>query len=548
LKNKIKWMITWIITSPLMVLGLPPQGFIFAVSSSIIFLYYIWLMLKGKEYLKLKIVTFSVLIISAIYIITPLGEMLHSAIQYVLINGPINQIAHGIPWSQARMGGLELLRMSWAIVSAIMIFISFYFIKYKHSKIDNILPIIVTIIFAMLLIPYSMGRIEVGIYSRPSSISILLITGFMVPLIWNRFSKYNCIWLIFGAFASTAILKGLPLSLTPLINSANAFVQIENLTNTEGTLLANIGRAIIQKNHLDRLTRLSKVLDKKLNPKESYLDLTSRNAHYFYFDRKPLIPITAAYNMPSPIQQKDAIKRLKNNLPRLALLEAENSFGDSGGFALRNFELYRFIIENYEPFKIDGFIIALSKASINRGDWGSISNPSLEKRIELFEQAFSKKNMNYEKIPISWGRSIDSLSPKMEKRLDSDSIKNSLNHDVEIQKNNNYKVVGNNPSVTFNFKGALLSGDKAGILKYDFACISQPQDTKFQIYWKKFEDYFSEENSLFFTGTNGTLLVPLDSFPKWYLLRDIVEIKLRLLNSESCQEFSVKNISFNQRK
>ena len=120
----------------------------------------------------------------------------------------------------------------------------------------------------------------------------------------------------------------------------------------------------MQDEHWQRLKKLAVLLDKKLEPNESYLDLTSRNAQYFYLNRMPLIPVTAPYNMASPVQQKDAIRRLEKDLPRLTLLEGQNIIQDGGGLALRNHYLYRFIIKNYEPFEIDGFIIGLSKKAL----------------------------------------------------------------------------------------------------------------------------------------------------------------------------------------
>ena len=123
----------------------------------------------------------------------------------------------------------------------------------------------------------------------------------------------------------------------------------------------NIGKAYVQEDHWDRLVRLNAVLSAKLSPEEPYLDLTSRNAQYFYLNRRPVMAVTAPYNMVPPSQQKRAVEQLSKNLPTLALLEGANIIHDGGSLALRNPYLYRFIVDNYNPRFEDGFIVGYKK-------------------------------------------------------------------------------------------------------------------------------------------------------------------------------------------
>jgi hypothetical protein len=282
--------------------------------------------------------------------------------------------------------------------------------------------------------------------------------------------------------------------------------------------------------------------------KESYLDLTSRNAQYFYLDRMPPIKITAPYNMPSSSQQNNVIESLEGNLPGLSLLAGNNIIHDGGGLALRNHYLYRFVIENYVPFEMDEFIIGLSKESIKRGDWGSLTLPDQDLRMKLFEKAFSTKNMNFRKLPIAWGKSSDSLSEKMEKVLEKNDFKVVGKNDIQVKDENTYKVLGNDPFVAYNLSQYKLSGQSVGILKFDFRCTSEGKKSKIQVFWwgDKQKGAF-EENSIFFEVRNGTNIIPLDAAPRWYLLDEIKGLRIDFHNSNACQSFSIKNLSLNAR-
>ena len=551
IENKVKWSIIWFISAPLVILGVPPQGFLLVTASSVIPLYFLWETLKNRDWSVIKPVVYWFLIILVFYAVTPLGEMLLSAIKYLLINGPINQIAYGVPWSLSFNGKgflFEAIRMSWVIVPAVMLYTLHFLFQNDQFKNYLALPLIVVLLFSLLLIPYSMGRIDPGSLSRPGSVGILLITGFMSLVVWNIMGRFNRIWLIFVVVFLASLFKYAPISLGPLFSSANSYINVGQLRESHDHLLSNIGRAQVQDEHWQRLKKLAVLLDKKLEPNESYLDLTSRNAQYFYLNRMPLIPVTAPYNMASPVQQKDAIRRLEKDLPRLTLLEGQNIIQDGGGLALRNHYLYRFIIKNYEPFEIDGFIIGLSKKALKRGDWSSLPITDKNSRMELFEKAFSRKRIDLRKLPVAWGLSSALLSKKMETVLNESDFKLASTNHIQINHKSIYEVTGHDPFIVLDLSQNKISGRSAGMLKFDFKCYSKLQEPKIQVFWWGDNQKGGfEENSLFFDADDGTVIIPLDALPRWYLLNKVKGLRFDLNNSGACQSFSIKNLSLNER-
>ncbi len=362
-----RWFAVWILTIPIVILGIPPQGIIIVAASGPIALYCLWNLYKKKSEANWKEPIFSIAILLIIAFATPFSKMLLGAISYVLENSSINQIAYGIPWHNSfRYDGFRLYlilfearRMLWIAIS-----ITCFLLVYQKRK-DPVtaFPGLISALFLMLLIPYSMGRIDPGNLSRPGSVTAYACMFFIPISFWRLLKPSGQAILILMVAIIGPITNFLPISFAGLVSSTASAIRVDDLTNGANSNIKNMGIATVDSEHWEHITSLNSLLNEKLEPGESYLDLTSRNAHYFYLDRKPSIAVTAPYNMASPSQQQHAIEMLSKNMPRLALLEANNIVHDGGGVALRNPLLFRFVIDNYIPALEGRFIVGYKKAS-----------------------------------------------------------------------------------------------------------------------------------------------------------------------------------------
>ena len=362
-----KWLSTWILTIPIVILGVPPQGVLLVAASGVMASYFAWRFLRNPEQRVWTGIVISLTILITFGLLTPFVSMLFGSIRYVLENGAINQVAYGVPWalswnSGAKAGFIfEAVRMSWVaipIACLIMIYASrkdHVFQKTMHS------PAIVVLLLALLLIPYSMGRIDPGGISRPGLAAIFGWAILLPIAAWEVIKSSSKVPLILLVACMSAALNFSPLSFSNFVLSTSSKIDAGPVRDGPSAGLYNVGVAYVQDEHWDRLTRLNALLKSKLSPEETYLDLTSRNAQYFYLNRRPVMAVTAPYNMVPPSQQKRAVELLLKNLPTLALLEGSNITHDGGGLALRNPYLYRFIVENYTPRFEDGFIIGYRK-------------------------------------------------------------------------------------------------------------------------------------------------------------------------------------------
>ena len=383
--NPARWLSVWMLTVPIVILGVPGQGLLLVAASGVMTAYFAWRLWRNPEERVWRDILISLVILIFLGLATPFIPMLFGAIRYVLENGPINQLAYGIPWAVSWTMGekkgfiFELIRMSWVVIPLVCLTVIYVNMKNEGVRKNVLFPAFVVLIFVFLLIPYSMGRIDPGGLSRPGYAAIFGWSTLLPLAVWGILKPLYRVPLILVVTAMCATFNLTVLSFPSLVSTASANINTGPLRDGLSAGLSNIGRVSAEDDHWDRLIRLNALLNRKLSPGEGYLDLTSRNAQYFYFDRKPMMVVTAPYNMVSSSQQKREIERLSKNLPRLVILDAANIIHDGGGLALRNPHLYRFIIDNYLPSFQDGFIIGerIIKKDIS-------SRPMIEVNIKNF--------------------------------------------------------------------------------------------------------------------------------------------------------------------
>jgi hypothetical protein len=632
-KTPSKWLSVWIITAPIVILGVPPQGLLLVAAFGSLALKIACDQIQLGNKRSWKQLAIVVVVVFLVLFVTPLGIMLFGAIRYVIENGPVNQIAYGVPWSLGWSGDakfrfvFEVIRMSWVAVPIFCLYIMFSNRRNLKDSGSIFYTALIFLCFSLLLIPYSMGRIDPGGVSRPGLASIFG-WAILFPLLFWDFSKakYAAFVILVSVFMSTLLGFGIP-SLSRFSSIAAQKIHSSPLRDSDAAGLPNIGRAYMEENQWNRINGLNKLINSKLDIGEIYLDLTSRNAHYFYLNRLPAMPITAPYNLVSPSQQKRIVKSLTASPPQIALLEAANITHDGGGLAMRNPQLYRFVIDNYSPRMEGGFIIGYIKPDrvmaedgrifteikdftdqnwlrgFNRIDSAVIlSDPILVSMLQAGDQIRFGKNgklrsiirvwpegssiwvdggaiphsggytnsaelivssrvhkeyvsslfqrslsvLDYQKIPVSWGRSANSLKDKMDLIGGLDGLTSGI-HDL-VSESGNYIIKGNDPQVIFDVSSLNLSGRDAGLLKFDFNCFGGSTNPRLQIFWWGDDRNGPfEASSIKFSPENGALIVPLDASPWWLTLRKISGIRIDLDQSTACNGFSVKNIGLYQR-
>lgn len=628
-----KWLSVWIVSAPFVILSIPPQGLLLVGSFGPLAIKIAWDQIKAGDMESWRHLCLVALITILTVVSTPLLEMLLGAIRYVLENGPINQIAYGIPWAVSWGAGIkagfffEAIRMSWVVIPLVCLYLIHNSWRSLRDSSSLFYPALIFLFFSLSLIPYSMGRIDPSDISRPGLVSMFSWTILFPLLVWG---SANITTRPFVILVTVFISAGLGFGVTSfsgLPSVAAQKITSPPLRDSIASGLPNIGRAYVEKGAWERIYRLNKLLNLRLASNETYLDLTSRNAHYFYLNRAPAMPITAPFNLASRAQQRRAVEILKASPPKLALLQAENIVHDGGGLALRNPYLYHFVMDFYVPRMEAGFIVGYLKSSvqstsdeeitaeideINDRNWSHgigrsasaivLSDPVLVKMLKIGDQVRLKNGelrivqkvwpegraiwlnggqvstadmssgnsvnvivsrqvyqeynaslfqrsfaiSDFKKIPISWGKSEKTLQSKMTSPVSLNGLSPFLFHLSSL--GNSYKIEGQDPRLIFDVSALGVSGQNAGLLKFDFICNGKTSEPRIQIFWWGDErGYPFEESSIRFTAENGTLIVPLDASPWWVGLSKIKGLRLDLDNATACRDFFVRNISLYER-
>lgn len=370
-----QWLAIWIPTAVVVILAVPPQGLLLVAAFALLAVKIAWDQIRFGDKKSWQLLGLIAIFLLLALAITPLLPMLIGAIRYVLENGPINQIAYGIPWALSSTSDdktgfvFEAIRMSWVAIPMLCLYVIFTRGRNFADSKSIFYPALVFLAFSLLLVPYSMGRIDPGGISRPGLASIFGWAVLFPLLTWGLYAKVQArAFVVMAVVFMSAVLGFGTASLSGLASIAEQKIPTLQLRDSAESGLPNIGRAYMEANQWNRINRLKGLLDSRLTADETYLDLTSRNAHYFYLNRAPAMPVTAPYNLVPPGQQKRAIEKLTASPPKLALLQADNIVHDGGGLALRNPHLYRFAMEHYVPRMERGFIVGYLKTEATQTD------------------------------------------------------------------------------------------------------------------------------------------------------------------------------------
>ena len=446
----------------------PGQGGILFISIIPLIIFSLYKIIKADKKKEIKFLLFNISFLIILLFITPLGNLFYGALIYMVEQSSLNSISYGIPWSMSfnviNKGNYWLFEIVRSSFIAVICFSLFYLIKGFFNKAclnrDSIIVYSSVIcIISILFIFRTAGRIDPGDFSRLGVASSWLISSLLPLLLILVYHRVNTIKIflpivfflsIFGYPANSLIINNM------IEKTFSVQFKPENIINGNSIGLDNIGNGIIDPKHKERLLNIKKILDIYLKEDETYLDLTNRNASYFYMNKKPPIESGAFYNIVSIGQQKRAIEILKKNPPKIVIVDADSIYHDGLRVSFRSYLLYRFVMQNYQSIEINNYIFMLRNDVFEK----ETIKPPLYKQRFLLDKVFKTEDIGF--LPYIWGSSYSKLEQNLIFKENLEKIVGINNLLLDNKKN---IVNGDDPYIVYELN-RFLPGTNVGILVF----------------------------------------------------------------------------------
>lgn|GEM_PF-1701672 len=533
------------------ILFAPGQGGILALSITPLGLYALYKIFSIDYKTSLRYLAFLLIPYLLIIMPTSLFDMLYGAILYAKEQSSLNGITYGTPWyfsvnsfTNGNHWLFEIVRSGYVFIIGFSFIVLVKYIANKELANRKEVLVYASIIFitALLFIVRGAGRIDPGWFSR-LGIATVYIVGTLLPLlIYHLSPRYkSMLVMIFVVFYISIFgYIGNSLSLNQLIAKVDSKTHLPtNFKYSQDIGIYNMGNGVFEDSHIERVVKIKNFLETVLEKNETFLNLTNRNALYFYLERKPPIETGAFYNLVSEGQQKRAISKLSKDIPKIAILEADNILHDKVKLPLRTPLLYRFVMQNYQPIEIEGVVYGIRNDIFNK----FINKISKHEQQKLYEKVFLTSHLEF--IPSEWGRNFDRLSKKLNLVQELSRI-NGVNDLKKIEFG--YTISGNDPFVAFGVDDNIY-GNEAGYLSFDFDCMDKSKGTNhFEIYFKGDKLDFSEHMMLKFDSKDGKNLIPLESHPRYLQFKHLDSIRIDIVSNSSCKTFNISNVELYQKR
>lgn len=270
----------------------------------------------------------------------------------------------------------------------------------KEKSIDTIAFYLFVIIFPIISLNYTLGRIDGGRMTRIAYISIPYLMLVLPYYLYKRFPSPNG----FLKFLFQLVLIMLVLSNIKDASSIKQHLSLKYNEPQSVLIPANIGNIKIYPSEVTRLQQMKIFVDKYSQNDGDFFDLTNKGMNYLYADKKIPVHFVSFYNSISSAQAEISVNRLKQNPPNIILIDSiTNSIPTMHDYvypSLRINSVYRWILlqRNYRLVKYGQSTYLLRTET-----------PSMysDEELKILDKTLCKKYLEF--LPEVWGKSLSTL-------------------------------------------------------------------------------------------------------------------------------------------
>lgn len=540
LSNQLRWLVGWICLCPIALGYNPSFGIALTLATAPIALIQLWRLFQSDRKALLFLVTgcaAAVILVLAIPVTRAIGL---GFVHFLIENGRTVVIAHAIEWRPGMLhlpkgaGALatpliwEAFRFSWIIVLllAAWMFLS-RGVKWRSTKPQTLAITATACVFMLALSGWTISRVDANLPSRTGEVSYLAVL-YILPILGaaiGRWSSASNLVLLLGigffqGGLSVSTNGGSKVhntfSVESLLNKPAAVLTVpSNCVSFDGAAhgLPNLGRVYAPQEVLDPILSLRDELAKFLRPGETFLDLTGRQANYFFLGMPVAVSYGASWMAANISLQDELITQIKANAPPVVWV-APSIFQGIEIPPFRTYKLYRFLLPKYVA------VVRSRKLFFVLRDRVGEPVPSVPEQIDSLHQAFGPNSI--ERLPAAWGSSW----PRLQNNFESALPLNVPN-----------KIISDASPISLPLSE--VNGGKYDFLKLDlFSNVSTQSRLEMQISW------ISEIGpaSVRFVAESGTNLIPLGAFGEWLLAEKIQNLEITPVSGPVNMKYTVKNV------
>lgn len=480
--------------------------------------------LLGRE--RREITYSSILFLSAgltfmLLFISPLGQLLRGAFDYVVNNAGSNSESFGIPLDASLRAYFSIGQII-TLIFALGFFVSLWMLWSRRRKCvqpnagnySELAIVAVPAILVLILTGKFMGRIEVSEWFYRPAVGSIMILGLVLPGILTLFGtrvEKSLLWpSVALAFVISLVMFSVGQGL--LLSSTFGLLGVPKNWVSE-PYIERIPRLGLGDGNVEHLASLDQIqsVSAGLVSGEPVLNLSNRNSLYGYFGWSTPMGYLAPYNIESTAAEIRVIKTLEKTVPAYVFVGPGGQL-DGVSMTLRNPLLGHWIMDNYLPFDCGETTWAVSKLTYANSGIGDLICADLKlSALEVGSPEVWARGIGAPRdlgsIPESWGKRASSRPPANQAGIP-------------------FAIQSESPTdMTFDlgFSTNLDSSGKSkgDLLKLDIFCPTNPtpaasSQTKATVSWGSEPDPNLVHSSTFIIGS-GTLVVPLDVYPTWYL-------------------------------
>jgi hypothetical protein len=550
------WLCVWVATGSVLFMAAPAQGAAVIIATLPLGVWRFAGACREERRPLLNAAAAALAIVVVMWLATPAELVVRGAVRYAVEHSAVGDSAHAVDWRLSAGAPTplnwwlwEAVRTAWiAVGCAAGALIAWTLLRGDRERRAPLLLVgVPVLLLAVAFIYRAAGRIDPGMLSRlglTTSWMVCLLLPVLLYAAWGneRWPAIITMTVVGGGLIAAVIepirvatVLGRPFETLPAPAGADEAAR---------SGLPGLDRTAVPAADLSRLLAIDAVLDVLLEPDETYLDLTNRNAQYFYLDRRVPIESGAPYNLPDDHQQRRAVAALEAQKIPAVLAGPDRMLFDSGPPSYRSYAIYRYLMWRFVPARINGLVFLVRPDRLARvlehlGERADLSDPA-----SLLDTLFRQANLLG--LPGSWGGSWPALQ-KLVLPVRQLDVASSVPLHLDATGAGAFRVAGATPAVRWDLATAPLRGKDAGLLTFQFVCLSGSGEVPLEVAWAPAGESIQPVTTVRFTSA-PKVAVPLDAAPRWLLARSIHSLQISVAEPNRCPEFSIADVRLWQRR